>query len=194
MENNNLVKKENGELQLNMTSKKGIIETIPNILKNISESFITDTKKTMCDDIKNVIIPLQSTVIEEKDRIIFELWKLLDDIDTMSDIAKDNDKMYRDKVQQIQRLRFNYLTEDQINDLYEKFYDKSEEREYEIWLEGYRCLQTNPRLIAKHKGTSFKDACDNYAKKDKAFSLEYNSETLTYHGWKLYDNELKATK
>jgi hypothetical protein len=34
------------------------------------------------------------------------LWLLLDDIDTASDIAKGNDKAYRELVERIQRRRF----------------------------------------------------------------------------------------
>lgn len=34
------------------------------------------------------------------------LWKLLDDIDTASDIAKGDDKSYRAMVEKIQRRRF----------------------------------------------------------------------------------------
>lgn len=34
------------------------------------------------------------------------LWSLLDDIDTVSDIAKSNDKVYRAAVERIQRRRF----------------------------------------------------------------------------------------
>lgn len=34
------------------------------------------------------------------------LWSLLDDIDTASDIAKGDDKAYREMVERIQRRRF----------------------------------------------------------------------------------------
>lgn len=40
------------------------------------------------------------------------LWKLLDDIDTASDIAKSDDKAYREMVEKIQRRRFEVGTTD----------------------------------------------------------------------------------
>lgn len=40
------------------------------------------------------------------------LWKLLDDIDTASDIAKSDDKSYREMVEKIQRRRFEVGTTD----------------------------------------------------------------------------------
>jgi len=40
------------------------------------------------------------------------LWDLLDDIDTADDIAKDNDKLYRDLVRKESRKRFNVCTTD----------------------------------------------------------------------------------
>ena len=58
----------------------------------------------------------------DKDRIIFCLWSLLDDIDTMGDISKDNDKFYREKVEQIQKRRHDLLTDEQVDSLYKKYY------------------------------------------------------------------------
>ena len=40
------------------------------------------------------------------------LWCLLDDIDTASDIASDNDEWYRKRVEFLQRQRFNTVTSD----------------------------------------------------------------------------------
>ena len=40
------------------------------------------------------------------------LWKLLDDIDTMDDAAKNNDEFYRDAVGQIQQRRWEVGTSD----------------------------------------------------------------------------------
>ena len=42
-----------------------------------------------------------------KDQIIIALWRLLDDIDTASDMAKENNEMYRALVEMTHRKRFN---------------------------------------------------------------------------------------
>ncbi len=38
-----------------------------------------------------------------------DLWKLLDDIDTLDDAAKDNDRAFRDAVRRVQRKRFDLI-------------------------------------------------------------------------------------
>ncbi len=40
------------------------------------------------------------------------LWRLLDDIDTASDMAKSNDAAYRKRVEKLQRRRFEVSTSD----------------------------------------------------------------------------------
>lgn len=63
----------------------------------------------------------------DKDQIIYQLFKLLDDIDTMSDIAKDDDRFYRAKVEHLQAKRFLVLTDQKyIDQLYDKYYPKHE--------------------------------------------------------------------
>ena len=47
-----------------------------------------------------------------------ELWSLLDDIDTASDMAKDNDKWYRGRVELLQRKRFDTFTSNGYNLFY----------------------------------------------------------------------------
>jgi hypothetical protein len=54
---------------------------------------------------------------EEKDpnklrEMAEKLWSLLDDIDTMDDVAKERDVYYRNCVREIQRKRFEILTSD----------------------------------------------------------------------------------
>lgn len=46
------------------------------------------------------------------EEIALALFGLLDDIDTMDDAARDNDRMFRDEVRKIQRKRFDYATTD----------------------------------------------------------------------------------
>ena len=41
-----------------------------------------------------------------------KLWQIIDDIDTYSDMAKSDDKLYRSLVERKQKLRFEILTSD----------------------------------------------------------------------------------
>ena len=41
-----------------------------------------------------------------KDQIIEHLWMIIDDIDTASDMAKSDDKLYRSIVERLQKLRW----------------------------------------------------------------------------------------
>jgi len=53
----------------------------------------------------------------------YELWKILDDIDTAGDIAKSNDVLYRGLAEKYQSNRWNFLEQDEVDLLYEMFYD-----------------------------------------------------------------------
>lgn len=53
----------------------------------------------------------------------YELWKLLDDIDTAGDIAKSDDKLYRAIAERHQAMRWNLLEEGEVNFLYDMFHD-----------------------------------------------------------------------
>ena len=53
----------------------------------------------------------------------YELWKLLDDIDTAGDIAKSDDKLYRAMAERHQAKRWNFLEEGEVNFLYDMFHD-----------------------------------------------------------------------
>lgn len=61
----------------------------------------------------------------DKDKLIYDLWKLLDDIDTASDSAREDDRYYRDRTEYLQRRRF-YITlpKGYIDSLYDKYYPK----------------------------------------------------------------------
>lgn len=54
--------------------------------------------------------------------VIYRLWKIIDDIDTISDVVKSNDKLYRKFVEDKQKERFKIVPEVVINELYERFY------------------------------------------------------------------------
>jgi hypothetical protein len=57
-----------------------------------------------------------------KDEIIYKLWKLLDDIDTLDDAVKSNDKAFREHTRTIQRKRFEVVSDEAIQPYYDKFY------------------------------------------------------------------------
>ena len=64
------------------------------------------------------------TTEEHKNKIIYELWKIIDDIDTASDKAKENDWVYRNYVEKKQKERFDVCSIKFIDALYDKYYDK----------------------------------------------------------------------
>ncbi len=59
---------------------------------------------------------------DNRDKIIYNLWKLLDDIDTASDIFKSSYESLASYTYRIQRKRFEYADEVYINLLYNKYY------------------------------------------------------------------------
>lgn len=52
------------------------------------------------------------TDVQTLQMIVIALWKILDDIDTMSDIAKYNNIYYRNRVEHLQKLRYKYVISD----------------------------------------------------------------------------------
>jgi hypothetical protein len=63
----------------------------------------------------------------DKDEIIYRLWLILDDIDTWSDIAKSDNALYRAKVEGLQKLRWDVVNSDFVDQLYDKYYPKEME-------------------------------------------------------------------
>jgi len=57
-----------------------------------------------------------------KDRIIYELWKIIDNIDTIGDAAKGDDKGYRKAVEREQRKRWEFLDEKEVDRLYDRYH------------------------------------------------------------------------
>jgi len=57
---------------------------------------------------------------------IYELWGVLDDIDTYSDIAKDDDAMFRSLVEKAHKRRFEILSGVDWDTLRERCFDRSE--------------------------------------------------------------------
>ena len=60
--------------------------------------------------------------MQDKDRIIYELWKLLDDIDTASDMFARDYKGLAEYVYKIQQKRHGIVGEEQIDALYDRYY------------------------------------------------------------------------
>lgn len=60
---------------------------------------------------KKTIITAENKTMNYKSAAI-RLWKMLDDIDTYSDVAKDNDKVYRRLVEAKQQERFAIMQSD----------------------------------------------------------------------------------
>jgi hypothetical protein len=64
---------------------------------------------------------------EEKEKCIYLLWKLLDDIDTEGDICKDTHEAYRERVANLVNGRFKILDLKEVDRLYDKYYNKVED-------------------------------------------------------------------
>ena len=50
--------------------------------------------------------------LAEREHAAMKLWIILDDIDTTSDMAKGNDSAYRERVERLQKQRFEVFTSD----------------------------------------------------------------------------------
>jgi hypothetical protein len=58
----------------------------------------------------------------DSDEKIYRLWKLLDDIDTLDDAAKNDALALRNAVRVAQKKRWQVVGEAEIDKLYERFY------------------------------------------------------------------------
>lgn len=65
--------------------------------------------------------------MNELHKQIYELFRLLDDIDTAGDMYKEDHVGYRKYVERKQKQRWNFINEKQVNELYTEFYPKEEE-------------------------------------------------------------------
>ncbi|MHC4781169.1 MAG: hypothetical protein ACYTFG_21555, partial [Planctomycetota bacterium] len=59
------------------------------------------------------------------DRQTYELWKLLDDIDTVGDMCKGDDLCYRGSVERLQAARWDVVDEPEVGRLYDEFWGKT---------------------------------------------------------------------
>jgi len=58
----------------------------------------------------------------KRDRIIYELWRLLDNIDTASDVYKYNYKALAEYVYKERQKSHQLLTEKQVKKMYDKYF------------------------------------------------------------------------
>ena len=65
-------------------------------------------------------------LLKDKDKIIYELWKLLDNIDTMSDMYKSNYQAFNEQVYIEQQKRWKLLSEKEVDELYTKYHPTDE--------------------------------------------------------------------
>lgn len=84
----------------------------------LSTEFIPLLKKTFSENL------IQQSLDNNYEEIIYKLWRIIDDIDTVSDIAKGNDSWYRHRVEELQRKRWDVLDEKTVDEIYNKFYNK----------------------------------------------------------------------
>ncbi len=63
-----------------------------------------------------------------KDQLIYELFRIIDDIDTAGDMFKENTEGYRKYVVKRQEQRWEHIKEDFVNKLYNVFHPKDEDK------------------------------------------------------------------
>ena len=72
--------------------------------------------------------------------------------------------------------------------------EESKARLYEIWSESYKA--TGEKSLANYhatiRGTSFKDACKNYAKANEDFNEYFIASSMTLWGCRLYPDQNSA--
>lgn len=61
----------------------------------------------------------------DKDELIFQLWRIIDNIDTFGDMAKSDDKAFRAMTEREQKKRWNYASSEYVDHIYTKYYDRS---------------------------------------------------------------------
>jgi len=68
--------------------------------------------------------------------------------------------------------------------------------QYSIWSEGYRATgnSSGANFEGVGHGETFREACDDLARRDQVFAKYYNPEKLTLWGCRLFDNESDARK
>lgn len=57
----------------------------------------------------------------EWDKQAYQLWRLLDHIDTTDDACREDDQLFRKQVMEIQKKRWSIIDEEQIDELFNRF-------------------------------------------------------------------------
>lgn len=68
---------------------------------------MTDINETSINSLHKRYLQAKAR-IEKLEAVTTGLWDLLDEIDTISDLAKDNDELYRKLVERVQLRRFQF--------------------------------------------------------------------------------------
>lgn len=70
------------------------------------------------------------------------------------------------------------------------------DRTFAIWAEGYRatCESSGAIKLGTGRGATFREACEDLARRDRSFAGNFNPATLTFWGCRLFDNETDARK
>jgi DNA polymerase I-like protein with 3'-5' exonuclease and polymerase domains len=69
-------------------------------------------------------------------------------------------------------------------------------KSWDIWSEGYMatCQSADATFHGSAMGSTFQEACDNFAASHPSFASDYNPKQLTLWGCSLYDNESAARR
>ena len=73
---------------------------------------------------------------------------------------------------------------------------KLEEKEFDIWVEGYRATgeSQTAQYFGKQKGFSLADACRRYAESHPSDASFWNKDFTAYWACRVFDNEADARK
>lgn len=64
------------------------------------------------------------TLCEYREKLIYDLFRILDDIDLAEEIAGEDHEYFRNRVGVLRKKRYLYIKDKEIEDLYNKFYKK----------------------------------------------------------------------
>jgi tRNA nucleotidyltransferase/poly(A) polymerase/DNA topoisomerase IB/2'-5' RNA ligase len=93
------------------------------LVPTLEESFMKDG--TIIDKLNKKASSIRVATmhsLNHPDQEVYELWKIIDDIDTAGDMAKSDDALYRNLVQRYQAQRFDVVPDARVEKLYDRFY------------------------------------------------------------------------
>lgn len=101
-----------------MSELNTLIDTYSGIIDNLSLNAILTEKETF-------FLSSIEILIKDQDKKIYELYKLLDDIDTASDVFKGNHEGYTKFVNKWHNKRFEIIDEAASDRLYAEYYNSN---------------------------------------------------------------------